>query len=223
MANYDYLFKYIVVGDSGCGKSSLLMQFTDHRFDITNPMTIGVDFAAKTMQLDVEIDKSIESKTVKIQVWDTSGQESFRSICRSYFRGAAVAFLVYDITRKETFENAIKWFQDLKQYSNTDCTIFLIGNKTDLAHRREVSVEQGQQLANKHDMIFYETSAKNYDVVCNAFISSAKVVLENILVHHKYNLETDSSGIRVGSKSYHLQLKKANQKVNESGYGYCGC
>jgi Ras-related protein Rab-2A len=103
---------------------------------------------------------TIDNKQIKLQIWDTAGQESFRSITRSYYRGAAGALLVYDITRRETFNHLTSWLDDARQHSNSNMTIMLIGNKSDLEHRRAVSFEEGQQFANEHGLIFLETSAK---------------------------------------------------------------
>ncbi|PKI71464.1 hypothetical protein CRG98_008137 [Punica granatum] len=126
--SYAYLFKYIIIGDTGVGKSCLLLQFTDKRFQPVHDLTIGVEFGARMITID--------SKPIKLQIWDTAGQESFRSITRSYYRGAAGALLVYDITRRETFNHLASWLEDARQHANANMTIMLIGNKCDLAHRR---------------------------------------------------------------------------------------
>ena len=121
------------------GKSCLLLQFTDKRFQPVHDLTIGVEFGARMV--------SIDGKQIKLQIWDTAGQESFRSITRSYYRGAAGALLVYDITRRETFEHLASWLEDARQHANPAMTIMLIGNKADLGHRRAVSTEEGEQFA----------------------------------------------------------------------------
>lgn len=121
MAPYDYLFKYIIIGDTGVGKSCLLLQFTDKRFRHDHDLTIGVEFGARTVE--------IEGKQIKLHIWDTAGQESFRSITRSYYRGAAGALLVYDITRRETFNHLTRWLEEVHQHSSPTMTIVLIGNK----------------------------------------------------------------------------------------------
>eukprot|EP01119_Soliformovum_irregulare_P010013 TRINITY_DN2424_c0_g1_i7.p1 TRINITY_DN2424_c0_g1~~TRINITY_DN2424_c0_g1_i7.p1 ORF type:complete len:157 (-),score=6.39 TRINITY_DN2424_c0_g1_i7:363-833(-) len=115
--SYDYLFKYIIIGDSGVGKSCLLLQFTDKRFQPAHDLTIGVEFGSRMI--------SIDGKQVKLQIWDTAGQESFRSITRSYYRGAAGALLVYDITRRETFNHLTCWLEDARQHSNSNMTIMV--------------------------------------------------------------------------------------------------
>jgi len=153
MPPYAYLFKYIIIGDTGVGKSCLLLQFTDKRFQPVHDLTIGVEFGARMVNID--------SKQIKLQIWDTAGQESFRSITRSYYRGAAGALLVYDITRRTTFNHLSRWLEEAKQNSNPNMVIMLIGNKSDLDHRREVSYQEGEQFAAQNGLIFLETSAKS--------------------------------------------------------------
>jgi small GTP-binding protein len=119
--SYAYLFKYIIIGDTGVGKSCLLLQFTDKRFQPVHDLTIGVEFGARMVQID--------NRQIKLQIWDTAGQESFRSITRSYYRGAAGALLVYDITRRETFNHLTRWLEEARQNANQSMVIMLIGNK----------------------------------------------------------------------------------------------
>eukprot|EP01012_Entosiphon_sulcatum_P040229 TRINITY_DN53870_c0_g1_i1.p1 TRINITY_DN53870_c0_g1~~TRINITY_DN53870_c0_g1_i1.p1 ORF type:complete len:217 (+),score=30.77 TRINITY_DN53870_c0_g1_i1:37-651(+) len=172
MATHDYLFKYIIIGDSGVGKSCLLLQFTDKRFEPVHDLTIGVEFGARMVTID--------SKQIKLQIWDTAGQESFRSITRSYYRGASGALLVYDVTRRETFDHILSWLEDAKQNSNTNMTIMLIGNKSDLEGKRQVSTEEGQAFASEHGLVFLETSAKTALNVDEAFIRTANMIYDKI-------------------------------------------
>ena len=151
--SYAYLFKYIIIGDTGVGKSCLLLQFTDKRFQPVHDLTIGVEFGARMI--------SIDNKNIKLQIWDTAGQESFRSITRSYYRGAAGALLVYDITRRETFNHLTRWLEEARQNANSNMVIMLIGNKSDLDHRRAVTTEEGDRFAKENDLVFLETSAKS--------------------------------------------------------------
>ncbi|KAG6522750.1 hypothetical protein ZIOFF_019902 [Zingiber officinale] len=170
--SYAFLFKYIVIGDTGVGKSCLLLQFTDKRFQPVHDLTIGVEFGARMINID--------KKPIKLQIWDTAGQESFRSITRSYYRGAAGALLVYDITRRETFNHLASWLEDARQHANAKMTIMLIGNKSDLAHRRAVSAEEGEQFAKDHGLIFMEASAKTAQNVEEAFIDTATNIYKKI-------------------------------------------
>lgn len=134
MSAYKYLLKFIIIGDTGVGKSCLLLQFTDKRFRANHDLTIGVEFGARII--------SIQGTPIKLQIWDTAGQESFRSITRSYYRGAAGALLVYDIGRRETFDHLSKWLQEVRDNSTVSMSIILIGNKSDLS-AREVEYEEG--------------------------------------------------------------------------------
>ncbi|PPS17963.1 hypothetical protein GOBAR_AA02592 [Gossypium barbadense] len=153
--SYDYLFKYIIIGDTGVGKSCLLLQFTDKRFQPVHDLTIGVEFGARMVTID--------GRPIKLQIWDTAGQESFRSITRSYYRGAAGALLVYDITRRETFNHLASWLEDARQHANPNMTIMLIGNKSDLSHRRAVSKEEGEQFA-KENGPFFSYSERHFSL-----------------------------------------------------------
>merc|ERR1712063_189343 len=149
---YKYLFKYIIVGDTAVGKSCLLLQFTDKRFQPVHDLTIGVEFGSRTITID--------DNQIKLQIWDTAGQESFRSITRSYYRGAAGALLVYDITRRDTFNHVSRWLEEARSNGNPNMVVLLVGNKSDLDARRQVQRSEGEQFAEKHGLIFLETSAK---------------------------------------------------------------
>uniref|UniRef100_A0A0D6QWL5 Uncharacterized protein n=1 Tax=Araucaria cunninghamii TaxID=56994 RepID=A0A0D6QWL5_ARACU len=186
---YAYLFKYIIIGDTGVGKSCLLLQFTDKRFQPVHDLTIGVEFGARMIMID--------NKPIKLQIWDTAGQESFRSITRSYYRGAAGALLVYDITRRETFNHLATWLEDARQHATANMTIMLIGNKCDLGHRRAVSFEEGQQFAKEHGLIFMETSAKTSQNVEEAFINTASEIYHKIQ-DGVFDVSNEANGIKVG-------------------------
>jgi len=186
---YNYLFKYIIIGDTGVGKSCLLLQFTDKRFQPVHDLTIGVEFGARMITID--------GKQIKLQIWDTAGQESFRSITRSYYRGAAGALLCYDITRRETFNHLTCWLEDARQHSNSNMTIMLIGNKSDLEHKRAVSTEEGEQFAKENGLIFIETSAKTAANVEEAFINTAKKIYEKIQ-KGIFDVTNESYGIKLG-------------------------
>ena len=135
-------------------------------------MTIGVEFGAKTIQLS--------GKTIKIQIWDTAGQEAFQAITRTYYKGAVGALLVYDITRKETFTHVTKWLEEVKNNSSKAITVILIGNKKDLEDKRQVSYEEGEALAKDNGLMFLETSAKTSYNVVEAFNLSAQSILNSM-------------------------------------------
>nr|ABD65429.1 Rab2 [Suberites domuncula] len=187
--SYAYLFKYIIIGDTGVGKSCLLLQFTDKRFQPVHDLTIGVEFGARMI--------NIEGKQIKLQIWDTAGQESFRSITRSYYRGAAGALLVYDITRRETFDHLTTWLEDARQHSSSNMVIMLIGNKSDLDAKREVKSEEGLAFAKEHGLVFMETSAKTAANVEEAFINTAKEIYTKIQ-DGVFDVNNEANGIKLG-------------------------
>lgn len=187
--SYAYLFKYIIIGDTGVGKSCLLLQFTDKRFQPVHDLTIGVEFGARLIPID--------NKQIKLQIWDTAGQESFRSITRSYYRDAAGALLVYDITRRESFNHLSRWLEEARQNGNPNMTIMLIGNKSDLEHRRAVSSKEGEAFAQEHNLIFLETSAKSAANVELAFINTAEKVYEKIK-SGAYDPSREGNGVKLG-------------------------
>ncbi|OMO96769.1 Small GTPase superfamily [Corchorus capsularis] len=142
----DYLFKAVLIGDSAVGKSNLLSRFATDEFRLDSKPTIGVEFAYRNVK--------IGDKIIKAQIWDTAGQERFRAITSSYYRGALGALLVYDITRRATFTNVKKWMHELREYGNLDMVVVLVGNKSDLGQSREVSEEEGRNLAETEGIRF---------------------------------------------------------------------
>lgn len=190
---------------SGVGKSCLLLQFTDKRFQPVHDLTIGVEFGARMITID--------GKQIKLQIWDTAGQESFRSITRSYYRGAAGALLVYDITRRDTFNHLTTWLEDARQHSNSNMVIMLIGNKSDLEARRDVKKEEGEAFAREHGLIFMETSAKTAANVEEAFINTAKEIYQKIQ-DGVFDINNEANGIKIGP-----QHSNANTSMPSAGGG----
>ncbi|KAL1449260.1 hypothetical protein WDU94_000470 [Cyamophila willieti] len=210
---YAYLFKYIIIGDTGVGKSCLLLQFTDKRFQPVHDLTIGVEFGARMITID--------GKQIKLQIWDTAGQEAFRSITRSYYRGAAGALLVYDITRRETFNHLTTWLEDARQHSNSNMVIMLIGNKSDLDARREVKKEEGEVFAREHGLVFMETSAKLATNVEDAFINTAKEIYEKIQ-EGVFDITNEANGIKIGPQhSPNNPSLPAGPQGSSQGGGCC--
>lgn len=212
--SYAYLFKYIIIGDTGVGKSCLLLQFTDKRFQPVHDLTIGVEFGARMINID--------GKPIKLQIWDTAGQESFRSITRSYYRGAAGALLVYDITRRETFSHLTSWLEDARQHSSSNMVIILIGNKSDLEGRRDVSREEGEAFAREHGLIFMETSAKTAANVEEAFIGTAKEIYKKIQ-QGLFDVNNEANGIKVGPQQTLLEPLGGARQSQAEGRGSSGC
>ncbi|XP_042389599.1 ras-related protein RABA1f [Zingiber officinale] len=148
---YDYLFKVVLIGDSGVGKSNLLSRFTRNEFSLESKSTIGVEFATRSIRVD--------DKVIKAQIWDTAGQERYRAITSAYYRGAVGALIVYDITRHVTFENLERWLKELRDHTDSNIVIMLVGNKADLRHLRAVSTEDAKDFAERERAFFMETSA----------------------------------------------------------------
>ncbi|GER42418.1 RAB GTPase homolog A1F [Striga asiatica] len=158
---YDYLFKVVLIGDSGVGKSNLLSRFTRNEFSLESKSTIGVEFATRSIR--------VNDKVVKAQIWDTAGQERYRAITSAYYRGAVGALLVYDVTRHVTFENVERWLKELRDHTDSNIVIMLVGNKADLRHLRAVTTEDATAFAEKEKTFFMETSALESTNVENAF------------------------------------------------------
>ncbi|ORY43361.1 ras-domain-containing protein [Rhizoclosmatium globosum] len=145
-------FKLVFLGEQSVGKTSLITRFMYDKFDNTYQATIGIDFLSKTM--------SVENRSVRLQLWDTAGQERFRSLIPSYIRDSSVAVVVYDITSRSSFQNTTKWIDDVRAERGNDVIIVMVGNKTDLSDKRQVSTEEGETKAKEADVLFIETSAK---------------------------------------------------------------
>jgi len=158
---YDYLFKVVLIGDSGVGKSNLLSRFTRNEFNLESKSTIGVEFATRSIQVD--------KKTIKAQIWDTAGQERYRAITSAYYRGAVGALLVYDISKHGTYENVERWLKELRDHADSNIVISLVGNKSDLRHLRSVPSDEAKAFAEKNGVSFIETSALDSTNVEQAF------------------------------------------------------
>ncbi|KAJ0081200.1 hypothetical protein Patl1_10620 [Pistacia atlantica] len=159
--DYDYLFKVVLIGDSGVGKSNLLSRFTRNEFSLESKSTIGVEFATRSIRCD--------DKIIKAQIWDTAGQERYRAITSAYYRGAVGALLVFDVTRHVTFENVERWLKELRDHTDSNIVIMLVGNKSDLRHLRAVSTEDATAFAERENTFFMETSALESMNVENSF------------------------------------------------------
>ncbi|KAF3333327.1 ras-related protein RIC2 [Carex littledalei] len=159
--DYDYLFKVVLIGDSGVGKSNLLSRFTRNEFNLESKSTIGVEFATRSL--------TVEGKVLKAQIWDTAGQERYRAITSAYYRGAVGALLIYDVTRHSTFENAERWLRELREHTDPNIVVMLVGNKSDLRHLVAVPTEDARSFAEREGLYFMETSALESTNVENAF------------------------------------------------------
>ena len=170
--DYDYLVKVVIVGDSGVGKTNLLSRFSADKFEDNTRNTIGVDFTA--------VDLQIQGKKVKTQFWDTAGQEKYRSIASAYYKNSQGVILVYDISRRESFENIQNWWQELRDQGEPGIEMILVGNKADLVGERVVTVDEGRNMAREKGIFFMEVSAKTNveDCVRRAFTTLLDQIVE---------------------------------------------
>ena len=194
----------ILVGDMGVGKSSLMSQYIKKEFPESPLPTIAIEFATKIIKIK-------EGGYVKAQIWDTAGQEKYKSITSHHYRKAVGALLVYDVTRRITFENCIKWYKELKVFTDQECVICIVGNKLDLIegnpNRREVSIEEGKNFAKKNKTLFFETSAKSNNNVVECF----EELLQQIYNTRRKNPGTENLTESIVLKKKIIQKHEANE------------
>ena len=207
--NYDMIFKIVLIGDSSVGKTNILSKYISDEYDPDTQATIGVELSTKNYTFD--------NNEVKVQIWDTAGQEKYRSITSSYYKGAHGCLLVYDITRKATFENIDKWLAEIKLSSNNEINMVLIGNKCDLEDKREVSIEEAQNKAKLLNMAFMETSALNGTNVEKAF----NELVNNVYQNNKQIFHQDVN-IRIDDKDKGVEISQEKNKEQKSEDG-CFC
>jgi len=171
-ATYDFLIKLLLIGDSGVGKSCLLLRFSDDSFTPSFITTIGIDFKIRTIEL--------EGKRIKMQIWDTAGQERFRTITTAYYRGAMGILLVYDVTDDKSFQNIRNWIRNIEQHAAENVNKILIGNKCDLVDKKVIDTSRGKALADEYKIKFMETSAKNSINVDDSFITLARDIKKRL-------------------------------------------
>ncbi|CAI5645792.1 ras-related protein Rab-4A isoform X1 [Maylandia zebra] len=208
----DFLFKFLVIGNAGTGKSCLLHQFIEKRFKDESNHTIGVEFGSKII--------SVVNKMVKLQIWDTAGQERFRSVTRSYYRGAAGALLVYDITSRETYNALTTWLSDARMLASQNIVIILCGNKKDLDADREVTFLEASRFAQENELMFLETSALTGENVEEAFVQCARKIL-NKIESGELDPERMGSGIQYGDAA--LRQLRSPRRAQPQGTQECGC
>ncbi|KAI6249491.1 Ras-related protein RABB1b [Erysiphe necator] len=238
MSSWDYIAKLVCIGDSGTGKSSLTIRLCEGRFSPHHDVTIGVEFGSRILPVgppnsldkssrmniqDTSNTNSTEQRYMKLSLWDTAGQETYKSVTRSYFRGASGALLVFDITRRHTFLHVMDWLNDLRQIAETDIVVVLVGNKCDLStegdNKREVEKEEAMEWAQKNGVLEYiETSAKSGDGVEMAFARVAERIYMNIEAG-KYDLNDRRSGVK-GPQS---KGNKGNVQLTATSKGTSSC
>jgi len=195
-AEHDYFFKILLIGDSGVGKSCLLLRFADDSWTDSHISTIGVDFKIKTLNCD--------GKVIKLQIWDTAGQERFRTITSSYYRGAQGIILVFDCTDMESFNNVKQWLGEIDRYACENVNKLLVGNKTDLVQGRVVEKTVASDFAVSMNIPYIETSAKNATGVEEAFMMMARAIKDRLST-------PDGNGANNGQ-----QQKNDRQKIDDN-------
>ena len=201
--SFNYLLKYIIIGDSSVGKSNILLRYVHNSFNPEFLTTIGVEFGAK----NIEINKKI----FRIQIWDTAGQENFRSITRAYYKNSVCAIVAYDITKRTSFENVQEWIDEVRSQSPKQILLVLVGNKIDLENERVVTFEEGKNFALENNMIFFETSALSGRGVDNVFNNTCQKIYENIQKDY-YDLNDETCGIKKGENiSEYIDISSNNE------------
>ena len=206
--DYDYLFKILILGDSFVGKTNILKRFIHNEFDSTTKETVGVEFDSKNYNFG--------EKTIKAQIWDTAGQERYRSVTKAYYKGAKGALLVYDISRRITFENIDNWLIDLRTNGDKDILIILIGNKSDLNSKREVNKDEAETKAEQYNIAFLETSAKNGDNIDKAFGE----LVEQVYNANKTSIEKNDVKVE-GNNEDGISLQKDDVDEQKKTKGCC--
>ncbi|XP_058472223.1 ras-related protein Rab-15-like isoform X1 [Solea solea] len=204
---YDILFRLLLLGDSGVGKTCMLRRFTDCEFDPSHISTIGVDFKMKTLEID--------GIKVRVQIWDTAGQERYQTITKQYYRRAQGIVFVYDITSEQSFQHIAKWASDVDEYAPDKVQRMLVGNKCDDELRRQVTKEQGSKLAQSYDMEFFETSASNNSNIREAFTRVTELVLQ---AHNR-----DADNLLSSLDDYLEKAALEEEKGSKDAVNSCAC
>ena len=202
--NYEMMFKVVLVGDSFVGKTNIMSKYLKNEFREDSKATVGVEFGSKQF--------TIEGHSVKAQIWDTAGQERYKAITSAYYKGAKGAFIVYDITRKNSFESVERWVSDVISVADKKITIILIGNKSDLEDQRQVTKEEAEEKATKLEIAFMETSALSGDNLEKAFEKMMNEVFqkchEEMLADGDLDIIPGGEDINLAKKNENAQKKK---------------
>ncbi|WJX75054.1 Ras-related protein RABA5e [Trifolium repens] len=207
----EYLFKVVIIGDSAVGKSNLLSRYARNEFNLHSKATIGVEFQTQSLEVD--------SKEVKAQIWDTAGQERFRAVTSAYYRGAVGALIVYDISRRTTFDSVGRWLDELKTHCDTTVAMMLVGNKCDLDNIRDVSIDEGKSLAESEGLFFMETSALDSTNVKTAFEMVIREIYNNVS-RKVLNSDTYKAELSVNRVSL-VNNGNSTSKQNSSYFSCC--
>lgn len=208
---YDVLFRLLMLGDSGVGKTCMLRRFTESEFDPSHISTIGVDFKMKTLEID--------GIKVRLQIWDTAGQERYQTITKQYYRRAQGIVFVYDITNQPSFQHLAKWASDVDEFAPDMVQRILVGNKSDEEQRRQVSKNQGSKLAETYGMEFFETSASTSANISECFTRVAELVLQA----HKRDVDNLLGSLDDYLEKAALEEEQDGEAVEDIAQRTCAC
>jgi len=198
-----YIFKYIIIGNAAVGKSNICFRYTKGEFNEKYQVTINLDFTYKNIKID--------DYDCRIQIWDTVGQECFKSVSRGYYKNSVCALVVYDITNRDSFNNVLSWIDEVKKNGPNTITLVLVGNKSDLNDKRVISIEEGENFATNNNMPFYETSALTGDNINKLFEDTVKHIIDKIKKNY-YDLSTEKCGIKIEHNNNNFGTKKKKKK-----------
>ena len=215
MDNYDYLFKIVVIGDSGVGKSSICSRFANGVFDDRFVTTIGVDFEICTINLDAD--------TAKLQIWDTAGQERFKSITSSYYRGAQGIIIVFDVTSWESFRNVKTWLEEVDERIGDGCIKLILGNKSDQQCKREISFDVAKNYADNLGIPYLETSAKNSTNVEQAFVNLAMEIKRQTLSEGERTNRSSNAHAAPTNAAFSFKSMQTKSMLNNSTLSSFSC
>ena len=202
----DYSFKFIVIGNAFVGKSNIIYRFTQGKFEEKYKMTINLEFSFKNLK--------INDKIYRVQLWDTAGQEEFQSISRGYYKSGVCALVVYDITNRDSFNNIGTWVEECKNNGPSTISLVLVGNKTDLEDKRQITYEEGEEFANRNNMQFFETSALNGNNIDKLFNDTVENIIKKMENNYYPNLK--DCGIESNIKNNNkIELSKNNKTTKK--------
>ncbi|EGR27744.1 ras oncogene family protein, putative [Ichthyophthirius multifiliis] len=206
---YDTLYKFIIIGNTSCGKTCILHHFIEGEFKKNSTYTIGVEFGSKIL--------SLQNKNIKLQIWDTAGQERFKSVARTYYRGALGAIIVYDMTRIDTFHSVKQWIQDARDLARNDIQIAVFGNKCDLLEERQVTYQEAKRFCDENNVLFYETSANTGDNVEQGFVQVTKQIMDMV---EKGIIDNNELKPKL---EFNINTKASQQQNQNVNGQYCQC